>query len=212
MHSPTLSPLRHWVRALVACAVLAVVAWPRAAAAQSIAAIDPVTITRDAFLHTTTDPKVALWISRQDCINDDTLHFTLNITSYAGFGLSVWVGQVDCTDSSTRSDALAQCWNVLNTPINNAVFPVALKVRDIVGRHLPPALNSGNGTLADCTPDASLGTAGQPITIYFLLVQGGAQVTVGGTGTSWPTVIDLLGPAGPPVTGVGVGDTLLKIN
>jgi hypothetical protein len=61
------------------------------------------------------------------------------------------------------------------------------------------------GTAASC--DSTTSTA-QPVTLWFMFVSGSAQL---GASASWPTTVDLLGPAPPAIESVGAGNTLLKL-
>jgi len=179
---------------------------PRPAEAQTIA-ISSVGISRRQPLRT--DPTSRFKVNRGDCVANDVISFPLTIGSYGGTTLEVWATQStadNCTDDTLRTTATATCWRVYQAPtLSSITLTVPIRVQDIAAR---PAGSEGQdvGTIASC--DGTIST-GQPVTLWFMFVQGSAAV---GGSASWPTTIDLLGPAPPAVDDIGPpGSELLKL-
>jgi hypothetical protein len=163
-------------------------------------------ITRNVSFHT--DPTARLWISRSDCIADDVFYFPVTLTSYAGSGLEVWAGESgDCSDVTQRSSSASTCWRVYTGVPTSYVSNVPIRVQDIISQRTP-SLDALAGTAADCDAAASSATSSVQVTLYFMLIQGTAMQ---GTGATWSTKFDLVGPAAPTGVGVGVGGTMLKV-
>lgn len=183
------------LNAAVLASVIAssVVGW----AAESMAAAITLTetnISRKVALRTADSNP--MWISKADCVADDVLSFPLYLADYAGMQLEVWGGSEDCTSVAARADKTATCWRVLEpiSPSGTSVT-VEVRVRDIVGRHLPPQTGPGSGTEADCTPPAGSGDAPIAVSLYFMFINPGSGENSGGY--KWATKFDLVGPDAP---------------
>jgi len=193
--------------ALFAAAVLTtlLVGTPRSAHAQTLS-ISMTGITREQPLRR--DPTGRFKVSRADCLADDVISFPLIVGSYGGTNLQVWATQSTdtCITDISRNSASASCWMVYSNTPGSTTITVPIRVQDIAQRPPPPITDGRNlGTVASC--DSTTSTA-QPVTLWFMFVSGSAQL---GASASWPTTVDLLGPAPPAIESVGAGNTLLKL-
>ena len=182
---------------------------PRPALAQSLS-ISMTGITRERPLRT--DPTARFKVSRADCLANDVISFPLIVGNYAGTQLQVWATQSSdaCTSDIARTSASATCWQIFSAVPNATTTTVKVRVQDFAARPLSPdgaPITDGinKGTDASCS---STNSTGQPITLWFMFLSGASQV---GTAASWPTTVDLLGPAPPTVQSLGVGGRLLKL-
>jgi hypothetical protein len=157
------------------------------------------------------DPVSRFWISQSDCIADDVLGFPVIISGVgngAGLTLEVWASSgASCLPSESRTTAAAECWRVFSGPPSPQTQTIPIKVRDIAAMQKPPTFMSSIGTLQSCTPPAGTTSAAQPITLFFMLLAGNENQG----GSSWPTKIDLVAPAAPVESALGIGDTLLNV-
>ncbi|WP_437679938.1 hypothetical protein [Sorangium sp. So ce131] len=144
-----------------------------------------------------------LWISRQDCLEDNDLVFTITLSpgSYSrGDTLSVWVsGTVDCRLYEERSEGHCKQIEAKSNLEPTMGFRVSAK-------EIAEALNAGN------CEDAGPSTSGRPVSIYFLR-QESTQDNVGADDSAvWTdTKMDLLGPRPPDSVTAGKGDTRLIV-
>ncbi|MEZ4220730.1 MAG: hypothetical protein R3B13_07345 [Polyangiaceae bacterium] len=150
------------------------------------------------------DGESRAWINYDDCIKNDIFSWTVTLSGFSGTILEVWVGQgADCTDSKVRSDG--QCWKVYSdsSPGGGVTETVKVAVRDVVSQTGP-----ATGTAADCER-TDYPTAGQKVTLYFMLIDGD---TVKTHVTFDDVKIDLVGPPAPSGVSAGIGENRLVIN
>jgi hypothetical protein len=188
--------------------VAAIVTGAATARAQTIT-LSETGITRSVAFRT--DPTSRLWISRSDCLVNDTFYFPLTLSDYGSYGLEVWAGESgDCNDASQRSSSSALCWRVYSGVPTSYTALIPVRVQDIIAEG-KPAADAGAGTAADCDERANASSATGPVqvTLYFMLMSGTSNV---GTGQTWVTKYDLKGPEPPTGISVGVGGTLLKVS
>jgi len=150
------------------------------------------------------------WISYQDCLNNENFVFPLNLSNINN-PLEVWVGSDNCAELRGRADDHGQCWLVQNVPSPDDPQTVSVPVRSVVNRDL--AANTVPGPLGRDVCDNSDDENGDPVTFYFMLVDGGKSIgsvawnptSVGGSG------FDMVGPAPPGNITIGVGESQLTI-
>lgn len=151
------------------------------------------------------------WISYNDCAKDDVLTFQVVLSGAVGYSLEVWVGAGnDCTPYEARHGSAPTCWQVYTTGPQTTTQEVKLRAQDIIAQNKAndPSNGPGSGTAADCD-EAGGGAAGQAITLYFMLVDGAGQPA--GTGSTYQTQYDLVGPPAPTNVEAGVGEHQLVV-
>jgi hypothetical protein len=209
--STNMSLRRFMYRALAAFVGFVLVALPVRAFAATISQSGVITRKNP---NTHPDQIIVNFISRSDCLQDDAFNFPLSISADGiGTQLEVWaaIGSTDCTDPVLRGGMNPQCVKVYSAPASMALQTATIRMQDIalvekVGTTDVQADVQNKGTAAAC--DKTSGTAGDQITLFFLLVSSN---TVQGK-FLWPTTIDLLGPA-PPTGVVGEGaSTFIKLS
>ncbi|XYI00869.1 hypothetical protein ACMHYB_14335 [Sorangium sp. So ce1128] len=145
-----------------------------------------------------------LWISREDCLTDNDLLFTITLSpgSYSrGDTLSVWVSEtVDCR-LRTERDSDGDC--VMIEAKSDLDSPITFRV---------PAEKIASALRAPDCNDPGPSTSARPVSIYFLH-QESSQEDVGADDSAvWTdTKMDLLGPRPPTNVKVGSGDTRLIV-
>lgn len=155
--------------------------------------------------------KEPTWISYSDCTGDDELSFETTLVSAVGYSLEVWVGSsADCTPYEARLGNSPTCWQVYKTSPQANTQKVTIRAQDIVAQNKANEGTWGpkSGSAADCEDSSS--TEGQQITLYFLLVDGTGQPV--GTGSSYQTKYDLVGPPAPTGVSAGIGEDLLVVS
>ena len=225
MLNPTSAMLRRVILACCTASVLLVVL-PGEALAQTIG---PTAFTHpDRILPDGTDigtgPRpmnlTPLGISYSDCIADQTLQFSLNLSGFGGQDVQVWGSRTaDCTQDTARGNpGPASCWEVgagltsVNLP-TQMVFTFKVRVQDLVGRQDESFVNGDSPRYKRQGPDAcatQLSFSGTTFTIYFLPIQNGTSAT--GTAYSYQLGVDMLGPPAPAGVSDQAGDTLLLVH
>lgn len=151
-----------------------------------------------------------LWINRADCLADDVMTFPLYVTDYAGQGFEVWVGGTSstCSDLAARAATTATCRQVFVGAPTSTSHTVNISVRSIV-RPIKAGDNAP-GTVDDCYAQT---TTSSPVDVvlWFMFINPSDQ-GVSGTGQKWATKYDLVGPTPASALGLGIGDTMLKLN
>ena len=101
-------------------------------------------------------PAQPYWISRADCLADDTFTFNITIAGTGDIGtLEVWASTgTDCSVADNRYNTAITpiCYPVFYAvPENVGSFPVTIRVQDIVDTEKVPAASSvGHGDAANC--------------------------------------------------------------
>ncbi|HMI83724.1 MAG TPA: hypothetical protein VK550_06485 [Polyangiaceae bacterium] len=151
------------------------------------------------------DPLSRFWINRSECLSRDVISFPMVLADYAGSELEVWVGEGtgDCTSREARTTISATCWRVFRGVPSGNVITVDIQVQDIAAKKKPPEHDLSIGSAEDCTSST---TAGQSITLYFMLIASLDNQA----GESWVTSLDLLGPNAPAGLSIGAGSTMLR--
>ncbi|AUX21400.1 hypothetical protein SOCEGT47_018820 [Sorangium cellulosum] len=147
-----------------------------------------------------------LWISRQDCMTDNDLEFTITLSRgnfSPGDTLSVWVSQSsDCKVGAVRTDPNGRCTPIL----------AQSDLKDTMGIRVPAKEIARALDAPDCE-DRSASTLARPVSIYFLHhpASSGTEGDVDGNhAVVWTdTKMDLQGPKPPSSLKVGSGDTRL---
>jgi hypothetical protein len=190
----------------VVAAVLIAIA-PRVAEAQSVN-ISSAGISRQEPLRA--DITGRFKVSYSDCLAADKLSFPVQVSNFGGSVLEVWATQStsdNCRDDTARTSASATCWMVYQITPNNINITVTIPVQDFCKR--PPVGTTDGRGLGNADSCIGTSTAGQPITLWFMFMQGTTQV---GDAATWPTSVDLLGPVAPVVGNLGAGSNLLKLD
>ncbi len=159
-------------------------------------------------------------INYEDCIQDNVLRIGIQTTLTSSYSFEVWAG-TNCTDTTARSGASGStCWPVRIGNPTQANAPMDIRVQDIVAHYYDttkPATYSAAGPDA-CSPDTAA-TSSVTVQLTFLWLSG---TTVGNSALLPPTAaqtaagnttggieFDLLGPAAPGGTSVGIDNTRL---
>lgn len=189
-------------------ALLAVLATASVAAAQT-ATVQPNSLVRK--LGFRSQDMQPTWINYNDCAKDDELTFQVVLSGAVGYSLEVWVGAGnDCTTYESRFGSAPTCWQVYSTGPQTTTQEVKLRAQDIIAQNKSNDASNGpgSGTATDCD-EAGGGAAGQAITLYFMLVDGTGQPV--GTGSTYATQYDLIGPPAPTNVEAGVGENILVV-
>ncbi|WP_438028384.1 hypothetical protein [Sorangium sp. So ce233] len=147
------------------------------------------------------DAEYPLWISRQDCIDNNDLAFTLTLQGFStNDTLAVWVSEsLDCTLYSNR-DTGTRCRQVLSVSNLDDTMPITLPVKEIAA-----ALG------AEGCESTRTSTGAVPVTIYFMrLVSLDADAE---DFVKWEqTRMDLQGPKPPRDIEARAGDGRLLVD
>ncbi|WP_437736268.1 hypothetical protein [Sorangium sp. So ce1335] len=147
------------------------------------------------------DAEFPLWISRQDCLDDNDLAFTLTLQDFStNDTLAVWVSEsLDCTLYSNR-DTGTRCRQVLSVSNLDETMPITLSVKEIAAALGAEECNSTRTS-----------TGAVPVTIYFMRLQSlDADAT---DVAKWDqTRMDLQGPLPPGDIEARSGDGRLLVD
>jgi MYXO-CTERM domain-containing protein len=149
-------------------------------------------------------------IDYQDCIDDQTLRFTVTLTGFTGESLQVWASQsADCTQDAARGvGAPATCW-VVGAGLAGLVTPSPLtemldvRVEDLVGWQSAPPGAPGYQRLGPSACIVQPTFTAVPLTLYFIPVVGDSFES-GAAALTYTVGTDLVGPPAP--AGVSLGD------
>jgi hypothetical protein len=213
--------------AFCSATVLAATLVPAVAAAQTVSASGqpyPNRIVGTTNLGYSTRPQNLnpLGVSYQDCIDNQTLQFSVTLSGFTGVdSLEVWASLTsDCTASTDRGigATAAVCWG---TRSGNIVDPVIstpqtynfnVRVQDLVGwQQLPPtpgvAPNPPAQGPSACLAQATF--AAVPINVNFLAIDSSGN----SDGTPYQYVIntDMVGPPAPTGVSETVGETIYNV-
>ena len=169
------------------------------------------------------------WISFADCEDDVRISVPLSVTvpaaGFGGYTLSAYATTTnfiacsgnDCGALVNHSGVTGLCWEVAliaGSPATvtatpsaqiNALVPVRDLLRDF-GQQPGVGLGYAAGTEAACHVVQQSGAV--PVYLWFVVSSPGAnEASAASVGLS----AELLGPAPPTITGIGVGEGLLKL-
>ena len=157
-----------------------------------------------------------LGISYQDCLDDQSLHFDVNVSGFQGQSIELWASlNGDCSvDANRGNGGVAVCWplGVGMTGVNQpsaSPLPFNVRVRDIVGPQLAspaPTTYSPRGVEA-CSSQATFSS--ETFNVYFVPIANGSRAT--GTAYNYQLPVDLVGPPAPGGVHEQVGDTLFTV-
>lgn len=155
-----------------------------------------------------------LWISKADCLADDSYTFVVQVQNLGSTPLFVFASAAgqDCSDPTTRSGTNARCWKLAEISAQSGAtsYSITLPVRDIVGGYDTPSSFNPGATAAVCERtgnDAPLG-----VLLHFLPVQAAGGV-VAGTGFQYNEIkFDLVPPSAPTNVSAGIGDNVLELS
>jgi hypothetical protein len=195
-----------WAASLAGAVFIA----PNAARAQTVT-VQPASLVRK--LGFRSNDQNPTWINYNDCIKDDILTFQTTLSgTFSSYSLEVWVGSgTDCTTYEARLGNAPTCWQVYSTNPQNQTTSVSLRAQDIIAQNKSTdgTWGADSGTAKDCD-EAGGATEGQAITLYFLLVDGTGNPQ--GTGSTYDTKYDLVGPSAPTNVSAGVGENVLVVD
>lgn len=188
----------YWLALGATCWLLLLAASP--ADAQTIQPINDQAFSRNLEYRGTAQKP--FWINRQDCIEDDVLHFDLSVNNPTDDNFEVWVGTSDCTPRSARIELNGVCWRVLRQFAQTARFSVDIPVRDVVARRPSASDPDARGSLEVCDDNWELS-----VNFYFMYVNDNGDARESVTWTK--TGVDIRGPTPPSQVEAGTGDGAL---
>jgi hypothetical protein len=165
-------------------------------------------------------------ISYQDCIDDQTLQFTLVLTGFTGADeVEVWASlSSDCTEPTDRGigATAAVCWGLPGPGGRNDIpglqsngnrtYTFSVRVQDLLAWQVTPpipsaALSPPAQGVSACHVQPTF--AAVSMKINFLAINGDGQ----SDGTPYPYTLstDTVGPPAPSGVGESAGDTLLDV-
>jgi hypothetical protein len=149
-------------------------------------------------------------ISKGDCMANDVFTFHANLTGYESYTLEVWAGSAVCTTYESRQGTSPQCWKVYASGTPASTMEIQIRVQDIAAENLITDSPNGpnSGTLADCDNPVNA----QSVTLYFMLVDSSHQVPTTGTGATFATSFDLVGPDAPTGLSAGEAESMLALS
>ncbi len=166
------------------------------ARAQTIEVLNTTDVDRDPERDKSQQPR---WISRDDCLNDTTFIFKLNLANTDNRTLEVWVaeGSNNCDAVDSRQGDARVCWRVLRQTVSDGSLNLEFKAAEL----LPEAE-------ADCESEDD-NTSPQALMVNFMLMDGTDKVT---SATWKETSYDLLGPEPPHSVKAGIGDEQIPLS
>jgi MYXO-CTERM domain-containing protein len=180
---------------LMACACVAALgtfAGERLGSAESVT-LDIRNVSREA---RRADDRYPWWISRQDCLDDVKYTFGVVLKDSSGRNFVVYKSSsLDCTTAENRNEATDPCTLMFEQGSPAAgTLDVEIGAKKLAG--------------GDCDTDLTSAA----ITLYFMLLDGGA--TKVGTHATWTkqTTVDLSGPSAPSDLSVGSGEGALQLS
>jgi hypothetical protein len=152
------------------------------------------------------------WVSQEDCLAQDVIHFPIVMTGYLGYTLQVWAANqgVDCRPPNERMPGgSAECWQVYNAPATAQQITVDIKAVDLVARNTPDKTPT-TGFPEACS-DPTSPTAGQALTLYFMLVSSGTSIV--GNPAQWTDIgYDTSPPTEASALKAEPGETRVTLN
>jgi hypothetical protein len=165
-----------------------------------------------------------LGISYADCVQDQTLQFSVTLTGFTGSDtVEVWGSLTSpCTATGDRgvgAGVTAVCWGlragnlvdpVISTP---QTYTFNVRVQDLVGWqvNLPTAAEAADPPAQGASACSAQPTfAAVPMNINFLAINGDGNSD--GTPYQYNITTDMVGPPAPLGVTEAAGDTLMKIN
>ncbi len=85
-------------------------------------------------------------------------------------------------------------------------------MRDIIAQHKTNEGSSGQGSGTESDCDTAGSSAGQQVTLYFMLMKPSGEIADGSSPATYQTKYDLLGPSPPTGLSAGVGENRLIVS
>jgi hypothetical protein len=172
---------------------------------------------------TRTQNLTPLGISYEDCVQDQTLQFSVTLTGFTGSDtVEVWGSLTSsCTATTDRgigAGVTAVCWGLRS---DNLVDPIIstpqtytfnVRVQDLVGWQvtLPTAAEAADPPAQGPSACSAQPTfAAVPMNINFLAINGDGNSD--GTPYQYNITTDMVGPPAPVAVTEAAGDTLMKV-
>jgi hypothetical protein len=202
---------------VIVAAIGALLGSARSANAQ-LAGVKPIAAAPTRTVPLRPQNSVRYWISRNDCVVDDVLTFSIGLEgAFNGYNLEVWAGGADCSPVAARTGNTPTCWKVgAASPDVNFQISVPVRARDIVAHNTPdkslPVANREGikpGSLADCISTGT--TAPQKIILDFMLVTASTNQAQPGH-QMYNTGYDIWGPSPPTGVSAAAGETRLHLS
>ena len=149
-------------------------------------------------------------INQADCIDDDVLTFSLELSNRSSYSLEAWVGTA-CDSVTNRTTPLStSCWKLFSTVPDSNLTAISLHVRDILFGYTTSATSTPTTSTSTPTPftsplitgtgpEACVDPLGIPVveafSVTFLLVDpsdASAQAEA-----SWPGTFKIVPPPPP---------------
>jgi len=159
-------------------------------------------------------------VNYNDCINDMSLTFNLNVNGFAGQNLAVYAAlNSDCTSAADRGTGGVSgqlCWKldggfVGRTFSSTTPVPVTVRVQDVMAHmdgNVPFSSAVTHGDASSCAKQSS--PVGTSLQIDFVPLNSDG-VTYVGTAFQYTLNVDVLGPPAPTGIGKSVGHTLINV-
>ncbi|HET7542610.1 MAG TPA: hypothetical protein VFK05_22220 [Polyangiaceae bacterium] len=116
-------------------------------------------------------------INRADCLADDSVVMTIELSEHSDFLLEVWAG-VACDVLSSRRGATATCWKVFAEQPPDTTFEINLRVRDLLfGRTKASSAKAGAPPTGNEACEGVSGAVGaQLLSTYVMLIDASEMV------------------------------------
>jgi hypothetical protein len=154
-------------------------------------------------------------INYSDCINDESLQFSVGISGISSYNILAWAGSADCASLAARTPATQTCWEVMSPSVMQ-VNPTILtiKVRDIVafinaGTSTKPARWSANQPASVCDT-AQTSDAASTISLSIFAADG--QGNPCGSEDTYGITVDMLAGSVTGTPTASAGDGLIIVN
>jgi len=147
-------------------------------------------------------------ISREDCLTDDRIGFTLQLEQYQGYALELWAGD-GCDDLSARQPNTVTCWKLLDAQPHGQIFETSVGVQALLSGRTNGSI-AGDGSSSNvpaCQPTSAV-LAPQVLSLFAMLLD-----TNGFTVSSsvWKSTYKLVPPPPLGVVSVASGDRQLSV-
>jgi hypothetical protein len=157
-----------------------------------------------------------LGISYADCIQDQSLKFSIAVSGFTGEDIQIWATKSGtCSNDPDRGNGgISKCWPLpgglaaVNQPALTT-YTFTVRVQDIVGPQnaSPSPTNYARQGADACATQLSF--ASQTFSVYFVPIHNGDVAT--GSAYAYQLPVDLSGPPAPGGIGDQVGDTLFTL-
>ncbi len=164
------------------------------------------TVERSGTLRDSTEDPYA--ISHEDCLEDVTYTFSLvaeGTSNSETFEVWVGAGNTDCSNEALRKTTV-ECWSVHSEVAGKTNLSVTLRSQEMLG--ISPAAEV-TGAIDSCDPEDTTVTAAQNMSVYFLIVRTGDELSAS---TTYTLKYDLLGPLPPTGLETGVAERQIPLS